>query len=375
MRATAFADTDGFMAFLRRDTRSGCGSGERTARLIVEGDRRESRSEGPAHGPGSSTAARRAGSSSLTAQEPLVSVVIPAYQAARTLPLCLEALSRQGSDRGSWEVIVVDDGSTDGSGDIAAALGAIVVRQENRGASAARNRGAAQARGELLVFIDADCIPGPDLVQGHVRAFRESGGGAFVGGAIEHYRPGACWVSYCDHYASAWYMQDPRAPRDGVRPYLHTTNLGIPRRLHDAIGPFDESLATGEDVDYCGRAQEAGIPMIFDPRIPAFHVGRPTLAAFIRRHYRWGTHAVSLRRRRRNLPYHWAFPSSRLGAILLGGPLVAAYSVVLLRGWYTSLGFGALGYLPAIVVSRAAWGLGLVRGAFTAPEPCHRTKV
>ena len=296
---------------------------------------------------------------------PLVSVVVPCFQAESTLALCLGALAAQRYPRDRYEVIVVDDGSTDGSRAIARAHPVRLVEGEHRGASAARNRGVAASEGELVVYVDADCVVGPDFVDGHARAYRRTGGKALVGGAIEMYEPGATWVSYCDHYSSKWYMQHPRASTARTLEYLHTTNLGLPRAILDAVGPLDETLPTGEDVEFCSRVREAGIAMVFDPAIVAFHIARPSLGRYLRRHYRWGAHAVPLRARRKNLAYSWMFPRSLPGAVLLYLPIVAGYSALIFKNWFSILGARSFVYLPAIVGSRLAYAAGVFRGVIT----------
>src|SRR5688500_4137339 len=89
---------------------------------------------------------------------PYLSVIVPVYQGRTLLPGCLESLVASELPREQWELIVVDDGSTDGSGDLARPVAAQVVRVTGgpKGPAVARNRGAEGARGEVLVFIDAD---------------------------------------------------------------------------------------------------------------------------------------------------------------------------------------------------------------------------
>ena len=88
-----------------------------------------------------------------------VSVIIPARNAARTLPSCLRALAGQTLAQGRFEVIVVDDGSTDETAAVAAEHGARVVQIANVGPASARNQGVEAAEGSILVFTDADCAP------------------------------------------------------------------------------------------------------------------------------------------------------------------------------------------------------------------------
>ena len=99
---------------------------------------------------------------------PLASVILPAYNAAPYLPRCLDSLLAQTAD--SFELIVIDDGSTDGTGDICDAWAARdarirVIHTENRGVSAARNRGLGEATGEFILFCDADDTVAPDWIR------------------------------------------------------------------------------------------------------------------------------------------------------------------------------------------------------------------
>src|SRR5207249_6282517 len=102
-----------------------------------------------------------------------VSVIIPAYNAAGTIGACVESVLAERT-RERYEILVVDDGSTDGTGEIAARYPRVrVLRQSNAGASAARNLAAREARGWILCFIDADCVATPgwlDALAGAIRA-------------------------------------------------------------------------------------------------------------------------------------------------------------------------------------------------------------
>ena len=87
------------------------------------------------------------------------SVIVPAHNAAQTIEECIEALLKQSVPREKYEVIIVDDGSTDGTATLARSYGVRVLTQPHRGPAAARNAGAGQATGEVLLFTDADCAP------------------------------------------------------------------------------------------------------------------------------------------------------------------------------------------------------------------------
>ena len=114
--------------------------------------------------------------------EPAITVIVPAHNAAETITSTLQGLQRQDAEF-EWEVLVIDDGSTDGTASVAAQIpGTRVISQSQRGAGSARNRGVEAARADVLAFTDADCVPSPawlrkgiaaisdaDLVQGSVR--------------------------------------------------------------------------------------------------------------------------------------------------------------------------------------------------------------
>ena len=105
--------------------------------------------------------------------------------------------------------------------------------------------------------------------------------------------------------------------------------------------------------------------LVFDPEILVFHIARPSLGRYLRRHYRWGAHAVPLRRRRTNLAYNWMFPRTPLGGVALYLPIVAGYSALIFTHWFSILGTKSFIYLPAIVGSRLAYATGVFRGVIT----------
>lgn len=102
-----------------------------------------------------------------------ISVVIPARNSAETIGLCIEALLAQSTARGEYEVIVVDDGSTDGTAAIAEGEGTRVLSQPHHGPAAARNLGLREARGEIVLFTDADCIPTSTWIEEMTKPFAD----------------------------------------------------------------------------------------------------------------------------------------------------------------------------------------------------------
>jgi glycosyltransferase involved in cell wall biosynthesis len=195
------------------------------------------------------------------ARAPSVTVVIPAFEAARTIGAVLDALASQTAPPD--EVIVVDDGSSDDTADIAAERGATVIRlPEPRYAGGARNRGWEQAGGDVVVFLDSDAIPAPNWGEG-LRAALDEFPGAIVGCARTFdatTRWG--WVAHLQCETPFLPLGPPRPAR-----FLSSYCLAVPR---DAPLRWDETYG-GEDGLFSADALAEGYRLVFDPRFHAHH--------------------------------------------------------------------------------------------------------
>lgn len=193
-----------------------------------------------------------------TAEHPLVSVIMPAYNAR---PYIAEAIrSVMDQDYPNIELIVVDDGSVDGSADYAESLGARlrVIRQANAGVAAARNKGLAEAKGELIAFLDADDVWLPAKISAQVEYLRQHPETAVVYGIFLR------WHAKADgsfDAPPAPVVKDPHkvlvARHSGwiytellFDNIVHVITAMIRREVVEKLGGFDESLPTGEDYDF-----------------------------------------------------------------------------------------------------------------------------
>jgi len=197
---------------------------------------------------------------------PALSVVIPAYNQAGLLRHSLEALRNQTLDAHLYEVIVVDDGSTDDTAAVAAALEMsdrhirLLRHDRNRGRSAARNTGVRAARGEIVVFVDSDVVVRPDFLGHHLDAHRRAHAAVLCRGPV---------VPVPD------LPLPERIPPTGMSPaYLDTANASLPRQEVVAAGWFDEHFpAYGwEDFDLGFRLQRRGLRRVFRRGAVAFHI-------------------------------------------------------------------------------------------------------
>jgi hypothetical protein len=179
--------------------------------------------------------------------EPLVSVIIPNYNYARTLGLCLEAARRQTYP--ATEIIVVDDGSTDDSVAIASRFAGVTVlrTQVNSGVSAARNLGAAHASGEILFFLDSDVALERQAIANAVAALRADPRiGAICGMyEAEPLFPDTFVKRYRAIQQHVWFSEI-----EGRIPGLHAALFAMRAEVHREVGPFNDRLRFTEDQEY-----------------------------------------------------------------------------------------------------------------------------
>ncbi len=198
---------------------------------------------------------------------PLVSILIPSYNAERWLGETLESALAQ-----TWanlEIIVINDGSRDGSLQLAQAFagrGVRVIDQPNAGASAARNRGLREARGEFIQFLDADDLISPDKIAAQVELLRVKPAGTLA----------TCtWGRFASDPAAAQFV-DAAVFRDfapvdflvlagDTGAMMHPSAWLVPRAVADRAGPWDESLSLNDDGEYFCRVALAGANMVFCP--------------------------------------------------------------------------------------------------------------
>jgi glycosyltransferase involved in cell wall biosynthesis len=193
---------------------------------------------------------------------PRVSVVMPAWQAERTIGAAVSSVLQQ--TYADLELVVVDDGSTDATGAIAAAHhGPVeVVRQENAGVAAARNAGIERARGELIAFCDADDVLLPGHLDALVTVWERHGGVATAN--CYWLFPGGIDPSRV-RYKGAF--PPPERQRRAIleQNFVSTMSL-FPKRIWEEIGPFDPERRQAEDWDFWLRAIFAGHRVALQPR-------------------------------------------------------------------------------------------------------------
>jgi glycosyltransferase involved in cell wall biosynthesis len=215
--------------------------------------------------------------------KPFVSVIIPVYNAEQTLGACLESLIRQTYPQDRYEIIIVDDGSQDNTVMLARTFPVVLVSQENQGPGAARNRGINIAKGDIILFTDADCIPEKNWIEAMVLPFKnpEIMGVKGIYKTRQH--------SLVARFAQLEYEEKYQKLRqDDFIDFVDTYAAGFRKTVFLEEGGFDPDfpIAAGEDADFSYRLATRGYKMIFHPDAIVYHHHPDTLVKYLRRKFK-----------------------------------------------------------------------------------------
>src|SRR6516225_2457062 len=219
----------------------------------------------------------------LAVEWPKISVIVCTYNGARTLPQCLDELT--ALDYPNYEVIVVNDGSTDESAGIARYYPVRLINQENKGLSAARNTGLAASEGEIVAYIDDDAFPHRYWLRYLAAAF---GRAAHAGIGGPNLPPAG------DGFVAECVAAAPGNPlhvllSDEVAEHIPGCNIAYRKEALVAIGGFDPRFrAAGDDVDICWRLQDHGWTIGFCPTAVVWHHRRNSIRAYWKQQYGYG---------------------------------------------------------------------------------------
>lgn len=187
------------------------------------------------------------------------SLILPTHNSESHLKQCLDSIFTL---KGDYEVITADGGSTDSTLSILKDYNVKLVNTKNISISNNRNEAAKHAKGDILIFIDSDCIVSPDLLNKTKQNLNHYG----IYGAFSKPAKNANWI------AKTWLFAESK-PK-GLTNWIPTATLAIKRETFNNIGGFNESLKTGEDFDLCERVRKQGQKIFNDPSIASIHLGQ-----------------------------------------------------------------------------------------------------
>lgn len=218
---------------------------------------------------------------------PTVSVIVPVYNGAGTIAACLESVASQDYPAGAYEVIVVENGSTDDTTAIVERYPVRLLHSEDRGPAAARNVGLASTESEIVALTDADCIADPNWLTELVKPYADAGIGG-VGGAIlayDHPDRTAVEAFSAQHSPLVNYMSGEHE----YLPHLYTANASYRRELVARVGGFNARMVTADDVDLSWRIQlQTGAKVGYAPGAIVRHQHRSTRLGLAKQYRQYG---------------------------------------------------------------------------------------
>jgi O-antigen biosynthesis protein len=277
------------------------------------------------------------------AEWPMISAIVCSYNGSRTIRDTLQWLGKL--EYPSYEVIVVNDGSTDATADIARGFGVRVISTPNRGLSHARNVGLAAAVGEIVAYIDDDAYPDPHWLTYLAGAFLTTDHTGIGGPNIPP--PGDGLVAAC--VANA-----PGGPihvllSDDVAEHIPGCNMAFRKDRLQAIGGFDPQFRrAGDDVDVCWRLQAKGWTLGFSAPAMVWHHRRSSIRTYLRQQVGYGDAEAMLERK-------WPEKYNAVGHVSWSGRLYG-------KGLTQALGSRARIY-------HGTWGSAPFQSVYRAPQP------
>ena len=292
-----------------------------------------------------------------------VSVIIPARNEAHFIASVIQAVQAQATRDLALDILVVDDGSSDGTPAVARAAGARVVELESSeqggNPARARNRGAAESVGDPLIFLDADCTPEPSWLAGLLAA--HDAGAAVVGGALDLPRHLPI-TARCDYYCGWYHVHSAR--RRGAVPNHPPGNLSVRRAVFADSSGFTEQQPVAyahEELAWQGEVLRSGGKIVFEPHAIVRHRNRPGFGNLLRRNYRWGYSAIESKASSGAARAAWLY---RYPAFLVASsiPLAMASAGYIVGCWLRAGVLEPILMLPAVLAARLAYSAGLVAG-------------
>jgi mycofactocin system glycosyltransferase len=233
----------------------------------------------------------------ILSEYPYVSVIIPVRNRPEEISDCLHSLSELDYPSEKMEVIVVDDASEDSTPEVVSAFPVRLIHlKEHRQASFCRNLAAKTAHGEILAFLDSDCLADPLWLRELIPAFSDPSNGA-VGGLVDSYFKEKFLDRYEKVKSSLNMGHWPKSSREEDHFfYLPSCNLLSRKALFLGLGGFREDMVVGEDVDFCWRLQDQGHHVEYRPVGKVYHKHRNKIRHFCARRFDYGTSEPLLQR-------------------------------------------------------------------------------
>ncbi len=295
-----------------------------------------------------------------------ISIITPVYNRENEIIGLLDSIEKQTIRSNEFELIVVDDGSTDSTiFNIESKINHLnynirLIKQENAGPGAARNCGVEQSKGDLIIFIDSDCEADSNWLEMIIKCFETEKFDAF--GGPDSAKTDFSLLQRAINFSLTSFLTTGGLRGHSNRPlakfYPRSHNMGITRSLYNRVGGFG-SLRHGQDIELSQRIINSGAKVVNIPEAIVYHRRRTTLLKFFRQVFNWGVARINLGKKNNKMlePLHFA-PA----IITIVASLITFYFFVdpINNGRLFELGLGFLMFVSGV----GAWYMKDIRGFF-----------
>ena len=279
------------------------------------------------------------------------SVIVPSYNRQEEIRELLESFRKLEFPPERLELIIADDGSTDGTREVVEAYRKELpfpvhfYHQQNRGPGAARNMGMERASGDFFIFIDSDCTVAPSWLQEIDRALHDEQADAF--GGRDTFREDFPPLLKAINYSMTSFITTGglrgRKGKKLAKFYPRSFNMGLSRKLYQRIGGFG-SLRHGQDIEYSNRIIRSGARVIYIHDAVVYHKRRTSIKKFFRQVFNWGVARINLYKIDKAMlePLHAAPAVATLFLLVLVVLSVLSPAVWQVARWLFAAGVGVL---------------------------------